>query len=122
MKHKIWNIDAAQVPDDVYHYVADNISVDWKKLGRQLGISKPHLKNIAHENYHNVCEQSTALLNEWKEKTGEKATVGVLRKALDEIGKKNLSEKVRGMNISGSFYQLHSSTLSTKSKCYRSNY
>lgn len=116
MKHNVWNVDAAQVPDDVCQDLADDISLDWKKLGRRLGISKAHLKNTAHEN-HDVCEQSIALLNKWRERAGEEATVGVLRKALIEIERKDLSDKVRGMNISGLVYLLHSSTSSTKTKC-----
>ena len=119
-RHKRWNIDAAQVSDEICQDLADYISTDWKKLSRRLGISRAHLKNIAHEN-HDVCEQSIAMINKWRERAGEEATVGVLREALKEIERKDLSDKVRGMNISGSVYPLHSSTSSTKSKCYRSN-
>ena len=107
MKYQIWNIDAAQVPHDIYEFVADNISIHWKKLGGRLGISRPVLNDIAAEN-DLVREKSAAMLYAWDDKTGKNATVGVLRKALEEIGKKGLSEKVIGMNISGSVYLLHS--------------
>jgi len=33
-RHKRWNIDSAQVPDVICHYVADDIGKDWKKSGQ----------------------------------------------------------------------------------------
>jgi len=37
-----------------------------------------------------------AMLNKWKQKFGKKATVEVLRKALEEIERVDLSERVEG--------------------------
>lgn len=38
--HKTLNIDSAQVPDDIFQDLADDIDKDWKKPGRLLGISE----------------------------------------------------------------------------------
>ena len=103
MGHKIWNIDVAQVPDVICQDLANDVSLDWKKLGRQLGTSNAHLKNFDLEN-HDVHEKITAMLNEWRERVGEKATAEVLGEALKEIERKDLSAKVSGMNIVKPFH------------------
>ena len=57
------------------------------------------------------------MLNKWRENFGEKATVKALTQALEKKGRKDLSEKVRGMNISSSVYLLDSSTFRRKCNC-----
>lgn len=100
MKRK--DIDTVQVPRDVCEYVADNIGTYWKRLGRKFDISEAHLQNIDDEN-RSVYERTMAVFNRWTGKAGEKATVGVLRRALEKIEKRDLSDKVRGMDISTCF-------------------
>ena len=112
-RHKRSSIDAAQVPDEICQDLADDISKDWKKLGRRLSISTADLDNIDHEN-SSVCEKSIAMLNKWRERVGEEASMKVLTEALKKIRRKDLS----GMNISSLVYPANSSTFSKKLKCY----
>ena len=93
-RHKRSNIDAAQVPDEICQDLADEISKDWKKLGRRLSISAAALDNIDHEN-PSVWEKSIAMLNKWRENCGEEAIMKVLTEALKKIRRKDLS----GTNI-----------------------
>ena len=118
-RHKRWNIDSAQVPDVICQDLADDIGKDWKKLGRLLGISQDDLDIIHHGK--DTCAKSIFMLNKWRENFGEKATVKVLTEALKKKGRKDLSDKVRGMNISSSIYLLNSSTFRRKRNCYSLN-
>lgn len=93
-RHKRWNIDTARVPDGVCHDLAEDIGKDWKMLGRRLHIFEAHLDNIDHQN-HYVREKSISMLNKWRENVGKKATGKVLTETLKEMGRKDLSEKVR---------------------------
>ena len=52
VRHMIWNVGAAQALDDSYQDLTNDISLDWKKLGRQLGFSNAHLNNFDHENHY----------------------------------------------------------------------
>lgn len=94
-------MDVAQVPDVIFLDLADDISLDWKLLGGRLSISPSVINNIDAEN-HLISEKTTFMLNKWKQKFGKKATVEVLRKALQEIKRGDLSATVEGMSISSS--------------------
>lgn len=107
------NVDSAQVPDVIFQDLADDIDKDWKKPGRLLGISEYDLDIIDHDNLY-VGEKSISMLNKWRENFGEKATVKAMTQALEKKGRKDLSEKVRGMNISSSVYLLDFSTFRRK--------
>ena len=73
-----------------------------KNLGRLLGIFQDDLDIIHHGK--DTCANSISMLNKWRENFGEKATVKVLTEALKKKGRKDLSDEVRGMNISSSVY------------------
>lgn len=105
------------MPVVVCHDIAEDIGKDWKMLGRRLHILDSHLDNIDRQD-HYVREKSISMLNKWRQNVGEKATGKVLIEALEEIGRKDLSEKVRGMNISSLVYPCNSSTFSRKCNCY----
>ena len=94
-------MDAAQVLDVIFLDLAVDISLDWKLLGGQLSISPAVINNIDAQD-HLISEKTMAMLNKWKQKFGKKATVEVLRKALEEIERVDLSERVEGMSISSS--------------------
>ncbi|XP_067044831.1 uncharacterized protein [Acropora muricata] len=91
--HKRCNVDPAQGLDDICQDLADDISKDWKKLGRRLSISKANLDSIDLEN-PSVFEKSIAMLNKWRENSGKKATVKVLTEALKKIGRKDILDKM----------------------------
>ena len=89
------------VPDAICQYLANHISTKWKRLGIQLSIGIDVLNSIDHENSL-VWEKSIMMLKTWKEKFDDKATVEVLRKALENIERNDLSKKVRGMSTPSS--------------------
>ncbi|XP_015761088.1 PREDICTED: uncharacterized protein LOC107340256 [Acropora digitifera] len=100
VRHMTWNVGVAQALDDSYQDLTNDISFDWKKLGRQLGFSNAHLNNFDHEN-HYVHEKVAAMLNEWRKRDGEEATAEVLGETLKEIERKDLSVKIMTIFITG---------------------
>ena len=89
-------------------------------LGERLGISRALADNIDLEN-PSVREKSMAMLNKWRQISGEEAKVEVLTEALKQIGRKDLCKKLRVMIISSLVYPLDPSTVSRKHHCYRLN-
>ena len=89
------NLNNRQVSDTLLHDLVEDLSTSWKMLGRRLGIPEGAITNIDME-HRRVVEKGMAMFAEWKRRRGEDATVGVLRKALDNIGRHDLSERVRG--------------------------
>ena len=89
------------VPDAICQYLANHISTKWKRLGMQLLIDIDVLNSIDHEN-RLVWDKSIMMLKTWKDKFGDKATVQVLSKALENIERNDLSKEVRGMSIPSS--------------------
>ncbi|XP_015753640.1 PREDICTED: serine/threonine-protein kinase PAK 6-like isoform X3 [Acropora digitifera] len=88
------NFQNTPVPPALSHDLAEDVSTSWKMLSRRLFIPEGVIKSIDNEN-HRVVEKCIAMFNEWKSRCGNKATVGVLREALEKIGRRDLSEKVR---------------------------
>ena len=64
-------------------------------LGRRLNLPESLLRNIDIEN-HRVVEKGVEMFTVWKERKGNDASVASLRKGLEKIGRRDLSEKVRG--------------------------
>ena len=95
------NIGTTEVPDAICEYLANHISTKWKRLGMQFSIDIDVLNNIDHEN-HLLWDKSIMMLKTWREKCKDKATVEVLRKALENVGRNDLSKEVRGMSIPSS--------------------
>ena len=89
------------VPDAICQYLANHISTKWKRLGVQLSIDIDVLNSIDQEN-RLVWDKSIMMLKTWKDKFGDKATVQVLSKALENIERNDLSKEVRGMSIPSS--------------------
>ena len=98
MTHKRGNTDAAKILDVICLDLADDISLDWKKLGGRLLISQSVINNIDAEN-HLVSDKTMAMLKKWREAFGKKATVQDLKKALEEIKRGDLSGRVEGMSF-----------------------
>lgn len=65
-------------------------------LGRRLGLVESVLKNIDSE-HRRVIEKGVAMFDEWKNRKTTDATVQALIEGLEKIGRRDLSEKVRGM-------------------------
>ena len=75
--------------------LAKDPGIPWKKLGRHLGIPEDVLTSIDLEDQF-VEQKNRAMLNMWRRKRGDEATVKVLREALENIGRSDLAEKVEG--------------------------
>lgn len=84
------------VPDNLVHDLVEDLSISWRMLGRRLGLSEGVLKNIDSE-HRRVIEKGVAMFDEWKNRKTNDATMGALREGLEKIGRRDLSEKVRGM-------------------------
>ncbi|XP_015779388.1 PREDICTED: uncharacterized protein LOC107357264 [Acropora digitifera] len=82
------------VPDAIFEYLANRISTNWKRLGMQLSIDIDVLNSIDHDN-RLVWDKSVMMLKTWKDNFDDKATEEVLRKALENIGRKDLSNEVK---------------------------
>ena len=67
-------------------------------LGRRLGLSEGVIKNIDSE-HRRVIEKGVAMFDEWKNRKTDSATMQALRDGLEKIGRRDLSEKVRGIQI-----------------------
>ncbi|XP_067019182.1 uncharacterized protein [Acropora muricata] len=88
------NFQNTPVPPALCHDLAEDVSTSWKMLSRRLFIPEGVIKNIDSEN-HRVVDKCTVMFNEWKSRQCDNATVRVLREALEKIGRRDLSEKVR---------------------------
>ena len=89
------NLINRQVTDTLLHDLVEDLSTSWKMLGRRFSIPEGAITNIDMD-HRRVVEKGMAMFAEWKRRKGKEATVGVLREALDKIGRRDLSERVRG--------------------------
>ena len=98
MTHNILNTDAAKILGVICLDVVDDISFDWKKLGGHLLISSCDIDHIDANNPR-IWDKTMDMLNTWRQRRGKGATVQVLKKALEKIGRTELSQRVEGMSI-----------------------
>ena len=92
------DLDSSVISDTLIHDLVEELSTSWKMLGRRLGIPEAALTNIDFEN-RRVIEKGMAVFSEWKRRRVNEATLRVLREALEKIGRRDLSEKVRGTHL-----------------------
>ena len=83
------------VPDTLLHDLVEDLSTSWRMLGRRLGLPEGVLKNTDSE-HRRVIEKGVAMFDEWKNRKTTGATMQALRDGLEKIGRRDLSEKVRG--------------------------
>lgn len=84
------------VPDALVHDLVEDLSTSWRMLGRRLGLTEGVIKNIDSE-HRRVIEKGVAMFDEWKQRKTTDATMEALRDGLEKIGRRDMSEKVRGM-------------------------
>ena len=89
------SLDNRPVSDTLLHDLVEELSTSWKMLGRRLGVPEGALTNIDAE-HRRVVEKGMAMFGEWKQRKVNGATVKALREALEKLGRRDLSEKVRG--------------------------
>ena len=77
-------------------FVATKIGSDWKKLGRRLEIEDCVIQGIQEDNT-TTEERAFQVLNKWLQINGSRgATSSVLYKALIDIGRTLIAEKLIG--------------------------
>ena len=80
-----------QVDDEVFKVISSKLSPNWECLATRIGVADDIVHDIK------VAEASNfplALLTRWKELYGSEATYCKLIKGLDEIGRRDLTDKV----------------------------
>ncbi|XP_067121779.1 uncharacterized protein [Centruroides vittatus] len=84
---------------DEFYLVAERISDKWKKLARFLppknGFHEGELKTLESNNKNNMEETIVQMLNLWKEKNPDLATVGNLAVTLQSIGRADIAQLLR---------------------------
>lgn len=83
------------IPNDVIHNIAEDISTDWKHLGRKLELSPGLLDGIDHD-FRQVKEKTLQMLSRWKERKGDDATGQILADALVNIHRRDVAEDLQG--------------------------
>ena len=73
----------------------EHIGICWKDLGIFLEVPEQKLRNIDID-YTKACEKGGAVLQLWRDKKGNQATVGCLESVLTARGMKRIAEKLLG--------------------------
>ncbi|XP_019644488.1 PREDICTED: ankyrin-3-like [Branchiostoma belcheri] len=68
-----------------FYFIKEKVSTDWKNLAFHLGLPDPDIGNIAGKNPDDKS-RCMDMLQEWKKKKGDAATIEVLMEALSEAG------------------------------------
>ena len=88
--------EQAPVTEDHIRLICGEVVKDWRDLGTFLGLDSASMDTI-DANHSDCREVARKVLLKWKQKKGEEATVGILINALDEIERRDVVEKLRGM-------------------------
>ena len=91
-------MDAATVLNLICLDLAKVMNSDWQMLGGQLLISSYDIDKIDTDN-KGIQEKTIEMFKTWRHRFGEGATIQVLRKALQEIERTDLLQRVEGMSI-----------------------
>ena len=80
--------------DEELEELGDEISKDWFRLGRRLGVSDPKIVEI-HKAHDQYSEKGYYMLKQWKQENGSAATYQALCDALQHkfVRRKDLAEK-----------------------------
>ncbi|XP_048577716.1 FAS-associated death domain protein-like isoform X2 [Nematostella vectensis] len=84
------------VTQEIITSIAEEISIDWKDVGRRLKLKESILDNIEDEN-RKTKEKSTQMLNKWKQLNAASATIQVLMVALKQAGRRDIAETLEEM-------------------------
>ena len=88
--------EQAPVDEILICSVSVEIGANWRHLGAVLGLESALMNNI--EKDHTECyERAWKVLEKWKERNGNGATVEILINALLKIGRKDAVQKLLGM-------------------------
>lgn len=87
--------DTEAVTREILQFVSEEISTEWKALGRCLDVKDPKLNHIQADNSLSQQEQVYQMLLSWTQAKGTAATYGILFKALNKVGRGALIEKIK---------------------------
>ena len=92
------DIPFEQVPvtEDHIRLICGEVVQDWRDLGAILGLDSASMNTI-DANHSDCREVARKMLLKWKQKKGKEATVGILLIALKEIERRDVVEKLLGM-------------------------
>ena len=76
--------------------ITQNISTDWRIIGRFLGIRPVKLRAIKN-NDEQLENKVTEMFTEWMHRFPQNAKVPVLVTALEKIGRRDVAETVEGI-------------------------
>ncbi|XP_035658848.1 uncharacterized protein LOC118404031 [Branchiostoma floridae] len=80
---------ARQGVQKYFFYIKQKVAADWKDLAHLLGFDKPDIGNIEGRN-RDDRSRCMDMLEEWKKRNGNAATIGVLMEALSEAGQQDV--------------------------------
>ena len=92
------DIPFEQTPVNENHIrlICGELVEDWRDLGAVLGLESDPMNSIEADQI--PCrEKARKVLLKWKQKEGIKATLGILIDALEEIKRRDVVDKLRGM-------------------------
>ncbi|XP_019620283.1 PREDICTED: p53-induced death domain-containing protein 1-like [Branchiostoma belcheri] len=77
-----------------FYFIKKNVSTDWKDLAFHLGFEGADIDNIAGRNRDDKS-RCMDMLQEWKKKNGDAATIEVLMEALSEAGLQSVVDDLK---------------------------
>lgn len=88
-------VAAQSVSYQLIYYLARGLGKNWRDLGRTLGISVRKLSEIDRKTELLDHEKGMTMLQEWKVRLGDDATVEVLQDALKDLRIKDPALKLK---------------------------
>ncbi|KAM4017610.1 FAS-associated death domain protein [Anomaloglossus baeobatrachus] len=70
--------------DEAFDIICDNVSKEWRRLIRKLGLSETVINQVIYANQNNLREQLMQCLLEWRRIKKGSATVSALVEALED--------------------------------------
>ncbi|KAI8485794.1 hypothetical protein Bbelb_365040 [Branchiostoma belcheri] len=74
----------SSLPDHELAYITERVGLMWKPLARSLGISQVDIEVIEYNNPRDLRGCCMDMLTVWRQRASKDATLGVLKKALEE--------------------------------------
>ena len=81
--------------DNELHHLANDVSLFWRKLGRELGVEESTLSQLKLDYQHDAYERAFQMLQHWRQTKHDKATYQILYNALTStvVGRNDLGKE-----------------------------
>ncbi|KAI8513951.1 positive regulation of extrinsic apoptotic signaling pathway via death domain receptors protein [Branchiostoma belcheri] len=87
---------------EYFYFIKENVSSNWKDLAHHLGFKWADIENIAAADGNNDDKSRCMdMLQEWKTKKGDAATIEVLMEALSEAGLQSVVDGLKKFLLQG---------------------